>query len=265
MAYAPAVVVEGPPRQPLPFGLFSVLTPRSVGDPHWQNGIEWEALSCDPASGIGDPDCDPETGTTGLPKDISAGNALGLASPFTIYGHYSCTPVGHTIEYAQQRAVEHLLAREEARVEQALWTGDLDNAAFGDGATDVSDGATSVTEAVAALEVWLATEYGSLGVIHAPRDAATIAVREGSMEVRGNALYTALGTPVVAGAGYPSGGSLYATPALLGYRSEPFPGASPASAGFDRRTNDILAVAERTYVIGWDPCGTAVATVTTGA
>ena len=55
--------------------------------------------------------------------------------------------------------------------------------------------------------------------------------------------------------------NVYATPALLGYRSDVFPGAEPTSAGFDRAANDLFAVAERTYVIGYDPCGTAVATV----
>lgn len=261
MSFAPAQVVEGQPRVALPFGLFSVLTPRSgSGDPHWGNGITWETLGCAPASGIGQVDCDPETEPIGLPKTFAGSGEMGEAEPFTVYGSYSCSPVGHTVEYAQQRATEHLQAREEARVEQALWTGDLGNNTFSTDAESVGSSLT-VVKAVASLEKWLAQNYGSLGVLHMDRHLATVGLKEGVLAARGNVLYTVLGTPVVAGAGY-DGPEVYATPALLGYRSDIFPGVSPASAGFDRSNNDLYAVAERTYVVGWDPCGTAVAGVT---
>lgn len=273
MGYAPALVVDGQPRVALPFGLFSVLTPRTSPDAHWQGGIEWETLTCEPAGGIGDPSCVAEPGITGLPKEFEGSGTLGEASPFTVYGTYSCSPVGHTVEYAQERAVEHLLAREEARAEQALWTGDLDNGGFAPGATAVSASTLTIAQAVAALEGWIATNYGSLGVIHMTRETATLAIAADVVTVKGNGLYTALGTPVVAGAGYdgsdpdgdaPDAGTtnIYATPALLGYRSDVFPGAEPVASGFDRESNDLFAVAERTYVIGYDPCGTAVANVT---
>lgn len=276
MAFAPAPVVDGQPRVALPYGLFSVLTPRTSADAHWQNGVQWETLSCDPAGGIGDPNCETPSETTGLPKEFIANGDLGEASPFTVYGTYACSPVGHTVDYAQERATEHLLAREEARVEQALWTGDLDNGGFAPGATSVGVGTLSVTQGIAALEAWIATTYGSLGVIHLTREAALIAVAQGSVIAKGSTLYTGLGTPVVAGAGYdgsdpdgedPEAGTsnVYATPALLGYRSDVFAGAEPVAAGFDRLLNDLYAVAERTYVIGYDPCGTATAVVTLSA
>lgn len=269
MATAPALVVEGIARQPLPYGLFSVLVPRSTDDDHWQNGIQWETLGCVPVSGIGDPQCDPDT-TTGLPKNLDVGaGEMGEATPFTVYGSYSCTPVGHTVQYAQDRANEHLLAREEARVEQALWTGDLDNGGFADGAVQAATG-LGLARSIAALEQWLAQNYGSQGVIHMTREAALLGLSLLVLTVKGNTLVTALGTPVVAGAGYPGTGPtgqtptagstyLFATPALLGMRSEVFPAVNPVQAGFDMATNDLNAVAERTYVVGYDPCGTAYA------
>lgn len=265
-----AQVVEGIARQPLPYGLFSVLVPRSTADPHWQNteGVQWETLGCNPASGIGEW-CTEDGEVTGLPKnlDVGAGD-IGEASPFTVYGSYTCTPVGHSLEYAEQRATEHLMAREEARAEQALWTGDLDNGGFAAGAVDAAAGALSLRRAVARLEGWIAETYGSQGVIHMTREAALLAVAADVVTVRNSGLYTELGTPVVAGSGYPGTGPtgqdptdaqsyLYATPALLGYRSEVFPSVSPAVAGFDKGSNDLHAVAERTYLIGYDPCGTA--------
>lgn len=267
-------VVEGIARQPLPYSLFSVFTPRPVADLHWQaEGVTWETLTCDPVSGIGDY-CVPDP--VGLPKNLDTGAGVpGEATPFTVYGVYTCTPVGHTLDWAQQRAMEHLLAREEARVEQALWTGDLDNTGFAAGAVEAATG-VSLVRAVAALEQWLATSYGSQGVIHMTREAALLAAASDALTVVGSRLVTRLGTPVVAGAGYPGTGPagqdpaagstyLYATPALLGYRSEAFTGTDPVAAGLDKATNDLHAVAERTYVVGWDPCGTAYALATLGA
>lgn len=262
--------VDGIARQSLPYGLFSVLTPRVSADEHWQaDGIEWEPLGCEPASGIGQP-CDDDV--IGIPKNLdSAGGAGGVAeaTPFTVYGSYNCSPVGHPIQYAQDRATEHLLAREEARVEQALWTGDLGNTGFASGSVNAGSGAaSSLVRALAQLEQWLAVNYGSQGVIHLTREAALLAAEDRGLMVKGNSLVTRLGTPVVAGAGYPGTGPtgaepadgetyIYATPALAGYRSEVFPGTVPVEAGLDRATNDLHAIAERTYVIGYDPCGTA--------
>ena len=268
---APAALVEAPARQPLPYGLMSVLQPRpNDGENRWMNGITWESLGCDPVSGIGEVACAPgEDGTTqatGLPKNL---DAHPVEDPefeaFTVYGTYSCTPVGNTLDRAQQRATEHLLAGEEARVEQAIWTGDLDNTSFATGAEDA--GAGSLVVAVANLEQWLAENYGAVGVIHMTVKAALLAVFKGVAEVKGNRLVTKIGTPIVAGAGYPGTGPtgqapaagstyIYATPALVGYRSEVFPGADQ-EGGFDRAKNNLTAVAERVYSVGWDACGTA--------
>jgi hypothetical protein len=260
-------VVEGITRQPLGYGLLSVLTPRSTADEHWQNeGVQWEALTCAPASGIGQPDCEPDeqgrTTAVGLPKFTDPESGMGEATPFSVYGSHSCTPVGHTVQYVQDRATEHLMAREEARAERALWTGDLGNNNFTEDAvvvTNPQDG--SIKHALMALENWLGQVYGSRGVIHMPRALALLGLEDGALEIKGSTLQTELGTPVVAGAGYPASENgatwAYATPALLGYRSEVFPAASPAAAGFSRATNDMSAVSERTYLVGWDPCGTA--------
>lgn len=259
-------IVEGITRQPLGYGLLSVLTPRSAGDDHWQaEGVSWETLSCAPASGIGQP-CAEDV--TGLPKFLERGaGELGENTAFTVYGSYTCNPVGHTVQYALDRATEHLLAREEARVEQAVWTGDLDNTGFATDAVQASTG-LSLRRGIAALEQWIATNYGSRGVIHMTVAAASLGLDSGILEIKGTTLQTKLGTPVVAGAGYPGTGPagqapaagstyLYATPALLGYRSSVFPGVDPPAAGLDRSVNNLHAVAERTYLVGWDPCGTA--------
>jgi hypothetical protein len=75
-----------------------------------------------------------------------------------------------------------------------------------------------------------------------------------------------LGTPVAAGAGYPGSGPageaaaagtqwMFVTPAMFGYRSEVFPSSAVRGDLLDRSKNDLYAVAERNYVLGFDPCG----------
>lgn len=284
MAFAPPAVVEAPARQPLPFGLFSVLSPRPGDGGRWENGIQWESLGCTPVEGIGGFCATGEGGEPvdpiGLPKTFDPGGGVGEAEPFTVYSSYVCSPAGHPDpeDYAQGQALARLLSREEARVEQALWTGDLGNVGFAAGAVpaDGTGAAAPLVEAVASLEWWLGAVYGSLGVIHMSRPAALLAIKQGVVERVGSSLQTVLGTPVVAGAGYPGTGPdggdpgegeayLYATPALIGYRSEAFAGTSGPGGGFDPRRNDLYATAERTYVIGWDTCGTAYAVARTAA
>jgi len=272
---APAGLVVGAARIPLPFGLFSTFLLRpSTGD-RWEAGVAWQRLICDPAQGIGQPDCDDQTPTVGLPKNlVRNGQGDDAASPFTIYGHYTCSPVGFDAEAAQSLADAHLLTREQARVEQALWTGDLGNVPNLAGANGydepVSLGAAAVdlVTAIGLLEEFNAKSYGSLGVIHMTRATATHAMSVNLLEVvsSGTRLQTKLGTPVAAGAGYPGSGPttdtptpgkpwVYISPALFGYRSDVFTSSSVPGDLFDRGHNSMTAIAERNYLVGFDGCG----------
>ncbi len=260
---APPALVQGAARTPLPFGLFSTFTFRT-GD-RWESGVSWDSPTCDPASGIGQWVCPPDT-VVGLPKDLDPnGGVVGVATPFTVYGHFNCSPVGSGD--AAELALAHLLSREEQAVEYALWTGNLGNIPNLREAGPVMGGAPqSVGDGLAYLEYVIATGYGSVGVIHMTRGMALLALGEDLLETVGGRLQTRLGTPVVAGSGYDGTGPAgtpaltagqswaYATPALFGYRSEPF---SPGEPVLDRGQNVLMALAERNYLIGYDPCGTA--------
>lgn len=266
MAFAPAPLVEIPARQPLPYGLFSVVQFRPENGVRWLNGARWEAGTCDPARGVGDVDCDPRETTVGLPKDLTFTPGAGSASPFLVYGVWACSPVSASPERAEELARVQLLAREEARVEQALWLGDLDNTpnltaevtAAGAGATVTG---ADLKAAVAELELYMGQEYGSLGMIHAPRNIALRMLAESVAETSGGRIRTKLGTPVVAGAGYPDEGRVIGSAPVFGWRSEVF---TPSAAGadlFDPRQNDLYAVAERSYLLGFDTCGVSAATI----
>lgn len=263
-AIAPPQVVTGAPRAPLPYGLFSVLGFRG-GEERWENGVIFEALTCASAGGRGAPDCDPEVDVAGLPKDLTGGNGPeGDASPFTVYGHHTCSPIGSTFARAQDLANQHLQVREEARVEQALWTGDLGNVpnlsgANGD-AAPVNLGTLSLWRAVSLLEQELAVRYGSLGVIHMSRENASRLMKEGDLVRQGGRLFTALGTPIVAGTGYASD-RIVGTPALFGYRGDVFASSNRPGDLLDRGNNDLYAIAERTYLVGFDECALLEVTV----
>ncbi len=274
VAVAPGSLVAGPGRSALPYGLFSTFTFRPATGDRWEAGVAWERQICDPVDAIGAAFCDPAD-IVGLPKNLARnGQGSGEASPFTVYGHFNCSPVGFTVTEAQRRAEEHLTSREEQRVEFAFWTGDLGNTpSLQTDVVTLGAAAVSLAEGLGALETWIGYQYGSLGVIHLTRGAALAAAGEGLLETKGGRLLTKLGTPVAAGAGYPgtapgvvpdiadpppldtSWG--YVSTAIFGYRSEIFNSSSNAGDLFDRRTNDLYAIAERNYLLGYDDCGTA--------
>ncbi|QDH93080.1 hypothetical protein QDA02_gp85 [Microbacterium phage Margaery] len=230
-----------------------------TGD-RWEGGIQWDSLTCGPALGRGGPDCDPEADIPGLPKptdDFDGPNFDGLGTTFAIIGEFACSPIGGGMARAQAGAEAHLIAREEARAEQALWYGDLGNvpnfsgANGADAPVDLGE-FESAAAALALVEQGIAEQYGSQGVIHMSRATATLLRRY--LSKRGGRLYTeALDTPVVAGSGYPDG-EIVGTPAMIGYRSEIIPASNRPGDLLDRSTNDLYAVAERNYVLGIDPC-----------
>ena len=258
---APPAVVAAPARTPLPFGLGSVLAWRT-GD-RFMTGITWSNITCDPAGGRGGPECNPED-VVGLPKEFTGERTLGEATPFIVYGHDLCNPVGSSFAESQEYASAHLLAREEARAEEALWTGDLGSVPNFSGANGypapVSVGTfADALDALAAVERGIAEQYGSQGVIHMGRDTATLLGKH--LEKRSGRLYTrALDTPVVAGTGYPEG-VIVGSPAMFGYRGDIITSSNRPGDLLDRATNDMYAVAEREYVIGFDPCPLVSATI----
>lgn len=274
MGSAPRALVQGIDRQPLPFGLFSVLQFRAPGadGARWENGIVWERGTNDPVGAFGDW---ASTSTPGYPKTLDATWAstatTETATPFTVYGHWRGSPVGWDETAARAEARRHLLTREEAGAANIVWTGaqgvipNLQGTGASVNPTVVTPLADTPVGVIAELEQWLADEYGSLGVLHMGRRLATYLIEAELLVVRGATLQTALGTPVAASAGYPGTGPVnvtdgtedlttwvYATAPLFGYRSEVYEPTGGGDDLFDRGTNTRTAVAERAYVIAFD-------------
>lgn len=245
MSITPPQTVVGAPRVPLPYGLFSVLAPREISESHWMGGgVQFAGLGTPPASGrIGPIECDADD-TPGLPKSFQEGAPYSGASAFAVYGSYKCTPLGNPLSFAQQMASDRLAAWEERLVEEGLWE-QLSNETL----TEL--GALSPLDVIAAVESTLATEYGSLGVVHVGRATAVRLIEAGVVKEKNSRLFTSLGTPVIAGSGYGEG-ELYATPAIFGLRSEVFNSSNIEGDLLDREQNTLHAVAERFYLVGYD-------------
>lgn len=271
----PLVETTGADRAQLPYGLLSVLAPLP-GTGRWAaGGATWQALTCAPAVAL-PMDCDPGE-EFDLVNSENTGPSFGMARPFSVHGYFECGLATNTVEGANALAEAHLRANEQTAVEKTFWEGDQGNfpnlATGGDPNEELGEGEESAdpydapvnlgtfgpVEIIAELEDFIAANYGSVGVIHMPRAIATRLIALEVLHTRQGRLYTALDTPVVAGAGY-SGDTIRATPALFAFRTDVETHAG-GDSGITFGTNDILGTADRTYLIGFDPCGIAYATI----
>jgi hypothetical protein len=260
-----SVNVAPPARKPFTSGLFSVID--FTNPDHFATGIQWEGLANVPVSGIADFFEACGVNLQGLPKNFTNINDSGTANGFTVYGGYVCAPVGYTLEYASEQAELNLLTREQQRVEQALWTGDLRNTPSFKTGTVISGGPFSMVTAISKAEEYIEKNYGSLGTIHIPRSDVVYFLKDGLLKVGDDGIIrTVLGTAVVAGSGYPkanpvsgaAGHFLVATGTLVGARTDVFRPSARRGDLLDRGKNNLYGIAERTYSIGFEPATAAV-------
>lgn len=233
------VRIEAPVVVPHPFGLFSVASPQSPTDPSWMLGGQWTSTACGDLAATFDACIN--GGTPGA-KTVTARDPWSHAKPFTVYAYRSCA--GESAESVADDVDTLLSNGEEFAAEQALWTALTTAAAPTVGGGDLLD-------ALAYVEQLLGVNYFGTGVIHMNRGAAT---RLAQHLVRvGNHLETIAGTPVAAGAGYDSAAAaagpavIYGTGALAVRRSTP-----DRHTAWNLQVNDYTAIAERTYLVGWD-------------
>lgn len=264
-------LVEGVGREPFPYGIFSVLTPREGDSDRWRDGVTWRTDPCEPLTGTA-AGCGTQFSDSGTTADApwlkEAIPAWGSAeaTPFLAISRLRCNLVGTSMEEMQAAAQARLEVREQTLVERALETGAFGNVPFlGQSPTVLGTVSAADREALrnglGALEGYLAAVYGGLGVIHVSRGTA---VRMGNdLVTNGGRAFTRVGTPVVIGSGY-SATSMWATPALFGYRDTASFSMTRAQphAGFNRENNAYDAIMERGYLIGYDDCGVAQVRIT---
>lgn len=260
--------VTGPTFAPIPFGIPSVATVVDDADPHWRNGIKWEAgcspvasTTLSPCAVVVDPEGDPgdtiaadppakTPETDGAPWDEGDG--------FTLYAMHQCSAIGRTTQDDRDRAARLLTNGEARALDTVIITGVTDAGtlpnAIAPAATTVgAEDGSDIVAALGSLEETLGTEYGGLGVIYLPRSLVLAGFAASVLVVANGRITTVLCTPVaqIAGTALDDavGGLIpvYGTGALTLYRG----GVNPIE-GFDHTVNRNTAIAERDYAFGWD-------------
>lgn len=287
----PRLIIEPPSFASSSYGLLSVVQTPDNLSPHWQNGVTWQSRCMEPGMGASTYDeCIAVTGVGVVPepsaKVHNVHQVLRAATPFTPLTRFDCSPVGLGDAHALAQAA--LAQSETWQVERAFWTGLVDGkpiafphlAANADvfdpqGGAQLQSAATVVTSGTAVdvatglglLEEGLANCYNGQGVIHVPTRVIPTLDMHGIIRIVDDHLETLRGNLVAIGGGYPgtspAGASaaageawIYATGAVFLLRGDVrIQPTTPDS--FDRSTNTVQQIAERTYVLGWDCCHVA--------
>lgn len=246
----PSVEVTGPVAVPYPFGLFSLPFAGVPSEPGWQGGgVWWNTSACQPV-GITYGQCNVDSS---LPPVLDSNVECSWspsAPSFTVYARSTRSVGGGSLEEKFAQARDVLAAGEQFAVEELLWAALMAATTVGAGTA-----ATSV-EAVALAELAISAVYGGTPVLHMDRRTATLG--ESVLHTEGARLKSLLGSSVVAGGGYgPVGAAkpaVIATGGIQIFRSEMF----DLGQHIDQATNEISAVVERTYVVGWDCTATRI-------
>ena len=244
-------LVEAPTAVPYRFGLFSQVTPRtselsgSSIDDKWKLGVQWISQACAEAKLTTGPCIDIEVPALD-PDDYCS---VSQYDPFTVYAYNNDDVPGFGMNEDVSNAVARLTNGEQEAAEEQVWS--LATAAVGPGVTDLTS--YPLWYGLGYVEQALAEAYGGQGVIHMNRLTATMFADQ--LHIEGGRLFTLLGTPVVAGAGYekigqtaPTEALIYGTGPLVMYRSE----IDTRQSAIDKATNQASIIAQRDYVIGWD-------------
>jgi hypothetical protein len=266
--------VEGPaPSAPLR-GLLSVATVLegdAAGDgARWLNGVAIDPYPCgcgivmpgiacvdDPAELEGE-DVTASPDPDGWPTAFD---------PFLVYLPDSCSTfgLGPYDEFVGKLRTA-FTAVQGAAIEGEFWTGTqvTTNPHLADGTSTEAGPPAGIVEGVAQLEQAIA-ESCRAGVIHMPVAAAVVAGAYGLVEVQGQVLRTvAMGTPVVAGAGYtgtgpggdaaPDGSAwIYATgPVRVRLGDVTIPDG--IAQAMRRSINRVVVRAQRPALVEWDRC-----------
>ena len=296
----PKNLVSAPPFIPRDYGLLSAVSARyDEPDAHWRNGVIWQDI-CGAGSTTYDPFCLVSgSATTPATKSDNIDWTTFGATPFTVFAEVDCSPVGYSQEEQRARAIDALTRTETWQVERTFWTG----RAGGDGSiafphlahsvavTEFQQGAISpviqlqcaasavsgttimdVTEGFGYLESAFADCYQGKGLIHVPMALAE-ALFANHIVQPGTVLKTGAGNTVVIGAGYngvsPTGAAppansvyVYMTGPVFAYRSAPETFAFKEM--FNRSTNTLKTIVERTYVLGFSCCCLPAAIISLG-
>jgi hypothetical protein len=285
--------VPGPVVTPEQATLLDYIQWVDDSDPHWKNGITYPEI-CGGASSTYDlcVSAPIVTGSNPTKSDNSGRNWRG-ALPFSVYTEIDCSPVGWWDE-SEPTVQEALRRSEHTVVEAVIATGNaagqpvvFPHFSANTQVLDPSDslivlqpaavsitGTYDVVEALGLLEQSIANCLGAQGMIHVTLPVFDALVNQLVVFQKNGLWYTAKGNMVVPGSGYtgnspagaaPAAGTswMYATGPMIGYRGRPQQ-VGTRTESLDRSVNTLKVIVERTYVIGWVCCLTAILVSTGG-
>lgn len=298
MATNARLLVQPAMAQPSAYGLLSVADLRGDADPHWRMGVTWQNM-CPIGGTIVEACATSSPAITGAPGSYSFsqvnGTPLWGATPFTVYAEVDCSAPGFW-DQREEMARQALARVETYQVEKAFWTGTasgvanavyphlasttslVETSSFGytvtlqPQATIVTGAPLAPSVALGALENALADcLQGDAGVIHISNDMVPVMAGNGLIMKDGTRLRTHNGNFVVAANGYPRTGPdgsdpgvghgwMFATGPIFAYRGNVELLTTPNGAPLVRTTNTVKAIAQRTYLVGFDCCLFAVLT-----
>jgi hypothetical protein len=273
------VYVQAPNPVVPRYGLFQVATgPLDLANHARTGGLQYQTATCSL------PTCYEvlcqSNGSRGT-KEFSGGPTTIEPLPFIVFSSLTCTPVGLTDDMLRGYLFDRLVAGEQAAVENAFSSqacGQAPGLSNGAGAVDLS-GASAGTDpmiAFSTLENWLYARYGLPGVLHVPLVFGALLQNFYLMEKDSRGIWrTALGTAVsigdyagtgIAGAAPAAGKSfIYITGQTAVWRtpdSDLF--VTRIQDVLNRSTNQLTAIMEREYAVGYDCFVAAVETTITG-
>ena len=249
------------PTSTLPrYGLFSVATgPLPIPDIHAEGGgLEWQTGLCALPYGYAI-DC---ADITPVAKTYLAGPTTVNADPFVLVSSLECGSVGMDEATMRRILTERMNAGAQAAIEN-IFSSELFGQAPGlANATGVATltAATSFAGAIGALESWLYARYGPAGVIHIPATYAFQVQSGGGLRWDGRKWLTPLGTSVsfgnysglAPGGGAPVGDTTFYITGQVTIWQSPTDQMPSLAEALNRSTNQVDAIAERVYLLGYD-------------
>jgi hypothetical protein len=260
-----------------PFGLFSVATvvEHTAADSHWVNGFDFETTSCGVSASIM-PICAPGTDDL-VVVDPQGEGRFRRNMPFAVKVTDSCLSIGWNVHDRKQATLDLLDAAAQLVVETELWTGAATSVSNVDEGqwlastnAEVLGGgaAVSVMRGLAMLERALGScGIGARGVIHAPKDAATLLAQYAESDDDDKYLYTKSNhNYIVSGGGYTGSAPgeetrtdegkpwIYATGPLVVHLGANELITPQLSDAFNARNNEITWIAAKPAAVYWDGC-----------
>lgn len=242
--------VNGPEYPAVPFGLFSVLTFRG-NDDRWENGIQFPTGNNEPQVQES-LDCENPNGAVGYPIQTHPGVDWSQFDPFSVTEDFTCSPVGYSTDDAERLAAESLQRREEFAVERYLWNQWTKGDNTAEPIETTGDGFDlDISSAIGIAEQAALAQYSG-AVIHLPRWMGQVAK---NLKTNGMRITTQGGIPVVLGSGYLGNEfpdtRIVVTSPMVAYRSQ-IEILGDTVQQFDRGQNVLSAIAQRTYLVGWE-------------